>query len=307
MMELPKLEAQKAEKQEMRDWRTQESQLARDARAADAQAARDARMEELKRRSEDARASQQERLQAQKEMREMQIQSQREFRAMAGSMRQPEAPVAVLGPDGKTPVYVSRAEAIGKTPANAEKGKGGPMSVTLQKELLESDDTVQAAKNIVGTLEAAKKINKDAYSGYFAKGRAVLASNLPGQTPGADATINIDNMMTGQALESLKTVFGSMPTEGERKILLEMQASVDKTPKQREAIMDRAIAAAQRRSEYAASKAKSIRGGTYLTEGAPDIAPPAAENSQDAAALQWARANPNDPRAAAILKKLGVR
>jgi hypothetical protein len=118
-------------------------------------------------------------------------------------------------------------------------------------------------------LEAAKKINKDAYSGYFAKGRAVLASNLPGSTPGADATINIDNMMTGQALENLKATFGAMPTEGERKILLEMQASVDKTPKQREDIMDRAIAAAKRRSEYAGSKAKSIRSGEYLTEGIP--------------------------------------
>jgi hypothetical protein len=33
--------------------------------------------------------------------------------------------------------------------------------------------------------------------------------------------------------------------------------------------MDRAIAAAKRRSEYAGSKAKSIRSGEYLTEGIP--------------------------------------
>lgn len=153
-------------------------------------------------------------------------------------------------------------------------GKTVPMSVTLQKELLESDDTVQSAKNVVGILENAKKINKDAYSGYFAKGRATLASNMPGKTPGADATIDIDNMMTGQALESLKTIFGGMPTEGERKILLEMQASVDKTPEQREAIMDRAMAAAKRRGEYAGTKAKSIRDGSYLSQGMPEIAEP---------------------------------
>jgi hypothetical protein len=154
--------------------------------------------------------------------------------------------------------------------------KSGPMSVTLQKELLESDDVVQSAGNVVRTLEAAKAKNKDAYSGYFAKGRATLASNLPGNTSGADATIDIDNMMTGQALESLKVVFGGMPTEGERKILLEMQASVDKTPAQRAAIMDRAIAAAKRRADYAGGKAKAIRGGTYLTEGAEPMAQDAA-------------------------------
>ena len=151
-----------------------------------------------------------------------------------------------------------------------------PMSVTLQKELLESDDAVQSGKAIVSTLQNALKINKDAYSGYAAKGRAVLASNVPfvGKD-GANATIDLDNMMTGQALESLKTVFGGMPTEGERKILLDMQASADKTPEQREAIIKRAISAAERRAAYAGQKAKSIRGGTYLTDGAPTEAPTA--------------------------------
>ena len=145
------------------------------------------------------------------------------------------------------------------------------MSVTLQKELLESDDTVQAAKSVINTLKQAKAINDKAYSGYMAKGRATLASNLmPGGTESADATIDLDNMMTGQALESLKVIFGGMPTEGERKILLEMQASADKTPQQRTAIMDRAIAASERREKFAGSKAKSIRDGSYLTSGVPD-------------------------------------
>lgn len=151
--------------------------------------------------------------------------------------------------------------------------KGGPMSVTLQKELLESDDTAQASQAVIGTLNSALKINNKAYSGYGAKPRAVLRSNLPGQSDSADATIAIDNMMTGQALESLKLIFGGMPTEGERKILLDMQASSDKTPKQREEIMKRAIAAAQRRGAYAKRKADAIRKGTYLNEGVPDVAP----------------------------------
>lgn len=39
---------------------------------------------------------------------------------------------------------------------------------------------------------------------------------------------------------------------------------------------------------------------------AAEAAPAAAGSDQNKAALDWARANPNDPRAAAILKKLGV-
>lgn len=156
--------------------------------------------------------------------------------------------------------------------ASVRPAKQGPMSVTLQKELLESDDVAQSSKAIIGTLQQAKKINNEAYSGYGAKARATLASNLPWQSNSADATINLDNMMTGQGLDQMKTIFGAAPTEGERKILMDMQASADKTPKQREAIMDRAIAAAQRRGEFANQKAKAIRGGTYLTDGITESA-----------------------------------
>ena len=155
-------------------------------------------------------------------------------------------------------------------------GRTGPMSVTLQKELLESDDAVKSAGDVVRSLRSALKINDAAYSGYLAKPRAVLRSNLPGDSSSADATIDIDNLMTGQGLDSLKSIFGAAPTEGERKILMDMQASADKTPTQRKAIMERAIAAAERRAAYASSKAQAIRSGTYLTDGVPalpDMAP----------------------------------
>lgn len=165
---------------------------------------------------------------------------------------------------------LQHGEKIGLVREKLASPNARPMSPALQKELIESDDAAQSSKAVINTLNEALKINKDAYSGYAAKGRAVLASNLPGSTPGADATIDLDNMMTGQALESLKAVFGGMPTEGERKILLEMQASADKTPAQREAIIKRAIATAERRGAYAEEKAKSIRSGGYLTDGVPE-------------------------------------
>jgi hypothetical protein len=150
--------------------------------------------------------------------------------------------------------------------------KPGAMSVALQKELLEADDTVQSAAGVVRSLQTALKQNDAAYSGYLAKPRAVLRSNLPGGSEAADATIDIDNLMTGQGLESLKSIFGAAPTEGERKILIDMQASVDKTPAQRKAIMERAMQAAERRAAYTKKKAAAIRSGRYLTEGIPEPA-----------------------------------
>jgi hypothetical protein len=165
-------------------------------------------------------------------------------------------------------------EALAQSRLGGGNQRTGPMSVTLQKELLESDDAVQSSASVVRALEAAKAQNSKAYDGYFAKQRAQLVSNTTGSAA-ADATIDIDNLMTGQGLDQMKSIFGAAPTEGERKILMDMQASVDKTPKQREAIMDRAIAAAKRRADYATRKASAIRDGSYLTDGIQSPAPAA--------------------------------
>lgn len=148
----------------------------------------------------------------------------------------------------------------------AAPGGRSALSPSAQKELFEADDTMQAARNVQNILTEASKINNTAYSGYGAKTRATLRSNLPGTSQAADATVNLDNMMTGQALESLKLIFGGMPTEGERKILLDMQASADKTPQQRQDIITRAMQAAKVREVFNQKKAKALREGTYFTE-----------------------------------------
>ena len=132
--------------------------------------------------------------------------------------------------------------------------------------MFEADDNIQAGKNVISTLTEALSLNEKAYSGFGAKQRAVFRSNLlPGNTDSADATILLDNLMTNQALNSLKMTFGGMPTEGERKILLDVQASADKTPAQRKEIIERAIEAAKNRVIINTNKAKALRLGTHNT------------------------------------------
>jgi hypothetical protein len=142
-------------------------------------------------------------------------------------------------------------------------GKPIKLSSAAEKELFEADDNIKSTNSTIDLLKQAKDYNNKAYSGYFAKSRAVARSNLPGESEQANATIQLDNIMTTQALESLKSTFGAAPTEGERKILLDIQASADKTPKQREDIIDRAIKAAENRMRFNVNKAKSLRSGTY--------------------------------------------
>lgn len=181
-------------------------------------------------------------------------------------------PQVVIGPDGEPVIVAPRIK----------------MSATEQKETFEADDLAAAGENTVGMLRQALALNDHAYSGVGAKARAVIRSNLPGEDPGANATIDLDNLMTGQALESLKATFGAAPTEGERKILMDLQASADKTPTQRKAIIERAIVLAERRAERNRDKARALREGTYLSSGYVRPSAGSAQTAQQAPAGQAA-------------------
>ena len=144
---------------------------------------------------------------------------------------------------------------------------GAKLSPTAEKELFEAEDMAQSSRSATEQLRQALGLNNRMYSGVEAVRRAKIRSNLPGTDPAADATIAYDNIIGAQALASLKITFGGAPTEGERKILVDLQASADKTPAQREEILRRAIAAAEARAKLNAEKADALRAGTYTAPG----------------------------------------
>lgn len=152
-------------------------------------------------------------------------------------------------------------------PKQSGRGGSGNMSATAQKELFEAEDMVLAGENVKSSIDSALALNDTAYSGYGAGERATIRSNLPGQSEGADATVQMNNIILGQALESLKATFGGSPTEGERAILVQLQASVDKTPAQRKAILEKAKELADKRVTFNKQKAAQLRTGEYLSEG----------------------------------------
>lgn len=274
MMQMPQIEAQQQERKDARTFRQQEAQAAREARA-----------QELKMRMEDQRTSLQEKLAAQRELQQMQIDARKDMQRMIASTRQ--APQAQIIQTDAGPMQLVGGKAVpivgpdGKPVSAPKKGAAG-LSATAQKELFEADDAVQNGMGAISSLDKALELNKDAYSGVGAATRATIASNLPGQYKGADATIAMENIIKDQALTSMKSIFGGNPTEGERAILLDLQASASKTPKQREEILNRAKQAAQRRLDFNKQKADSLRGGTYMSEGGAPKAPAPQTNSIDA-------------------------
>lgn len=149
---------------------------------------------------------------------------------------------------------------------------GGPMDATTKKELFEAEDAVTAGQYVLSSLDRALELNKTALDGWAAGQRAQIGANIPdigiGNANAQDyPTIEYQNVTTELALNQLKTIFGSMPTEGERKILLELQGSVDQPRAVREEILRRARAAAERRIADNQAKAEAIRNGAYFDSG----------------------------------------
>lgn len=164
------------------------------------------------------------------------------------------------------------------------KNKKTPLSATAQKELFEADEGIQAGESVISALDKALELNDKALSG---PGAGTLGK--VGSWVGVDsavATEDLKNIVTAQALENLKATFGGMPTEGERKILLEIQGSVDQAPEVRRGIYERAKALAARRIEFSKKKAAQLRSGEYFSEQGPSGDPDTAadETANDAAA-----------------------
>ena len=136
-----------------------------------------------------------------------------------------------------------------------------PMTATDKKAILEADDAILAAETAIGNLKQAKELSKKAYSGPGAGTRAYAGTFLGSE--GAQATSDLNNLVMSNALSQLKSIFGAAPTEGERKILLDIQGSVNQPDSVRQAIYDRAIALANKRLEFNKTRAGELRGGTF--------------------------------------------
>jgi hypothetical protein len=197
-----------------------------------------------------------------------------------GDFRDPEVPKSPTipagyrtGADGMSFEPVPGGPADPNNPLNAR--KGGATNPTLQKEIFETDESLQAGQNVLQSLTKALELNNVAWDGPLADARSAAASLTGNQE--AVATQELKNIVTSNALESLKAIFGGMPTEGERKILLEVQGSVDQPKAVREKIFKRALAAAERRNAFNKQKADALRSGDYFDEGFSPVSGPGAD------------------------------
>jgi hypothetical protein len=145
------------------------------------------------------------------------------------------------------------------------------LTATDKKAILEADEMVAANQGALNALAEATKLSPKANQGWLAGTRAALGNNLPdylvpdfvSSPESSEATTNLDNAVIGNALAQLKTIFGGNPTEGERKILIDLQGASNQPNSVRLEIFRRASEAANRRLAFNQERAAQLRGGTY--------------------------------------------
>lgn len=147
-------------------------------------------------------------------------------------------------------------------------GRDQDLSATDKKAIQEADEGVLSAQTAIDALKQAKQLSTQAYEGPTAGLRGSVSSMFGSE--GGVATQDLANVVTTNALGQLKAIFGGNPTEGERKIMLEIQGSVNQPDVVRQKIFDRGLALAQKRLDFNQKRAEDLRGGTYYKQdGAP--------------------------------------
>lgn len=205
-------------------------------------------------------------------------------------LRPPEAPRTIeledgvysLRPDGTRGEFLGKGKKAGGFTIDPQTGQltptdGVKLTSTDRKELYDTKDLLAASDAGESSLKKAMRLldgvdekgNKVArpFSGFGAEAKA-FANRIPliGSRISDDeaaATTEYKTLITEQALNSLKAIFGGMPTEGERKILLDMQAATSYTPKEQRRIIENALSAINARKANSKQKLQAILTGDY--------------------------------------------
>jgi hypothetical protein len=177
----------------------------------------------------------------------------------------PQSPAGKLAADEGftpgTPAYSTRVKEIQQS--------GKRLSSTQEKELFEQEDVINGGKSALLNLDKALKLSPLAYEGGLAETRQAAGRFIPGikSSEAQVASTQFRSIMGEQMLAQLKAIFGGNPTEGERKVLADLQGSLGMSHAERAPIINDAMAAVRRRVKAAEDRIKGIKSGAY----GPDV------------------------------------
>ena len=170
--------------------------------------------------------------------------------------------------------------------------EAGRLPAKVVELVAETEDKLAGLQGARDALAEARKLSPQAYAGPVADLRGRAAATTGFDAASGTATTQFSSVMTEQALGQLRTIFGGNPTEGERKILLDMMASTSMSRAEREALIKRAEDAVAVREQSARQRLTQLRRGDY-GDADPNYTAP---QSSAPAAKPEAKADPLEGR-----------
>lgn len=147
---------------------------------------------------------------------------------------------------------------------------GTEMGAAETRLLSETEDTLFAKQESKSLLAQALQLNPDTYDASIADTIARFAAEgLAPDNPKVVNTRDLQNILTGQMVASLRSTFGASPTDSEKQTLLDLQGLEAKSKKERERILKRAAVLVDARIKKDEARIKAIREGQYRYRTAP--------------------------------------
>lgn len=178
------------------------------------------------------------------------------------------APSPGSGPGG---ISLARsATANDDPPEGAPPPHVGPVPAGVQKRVDDLKVVIRNGNGAVQDLKRAMELSEKAYSGLTAGITRAGARFLGVDDDRVEASTEMEQLVLQTVLPNLKQIFGGNPTEGERAMLLDMNASLTMNPGERKKLLRNALTMLQRRMEAAQADLESTLGGNPLNSAEND-------------------------------------
>jgi hypothetical protein len=149
----------------------------------------------------------------------------------------------------------------------AQQSKLSPQEMKLKSE---TEDILTSTDQAMADLKRAYQLNPNTFDtslGDIAQRKLLEAAGS--KDPKVLATREQTNLLSKSAVGKLKTSFGGNPTEGERKILLDLEGIDSKSKEERAIIMKNSYTALKNRREREQKRLNDIKQGLYRDTSGP--------------------------------------
>jgi len=166
----------------------------------------------------------------------------------------------VPAPGGGNPMVSTASVATPQATPSPARPTIAPDEAT-QKRVSEIRDTITKTSQGITNLQNALALNEKAYAGPAADVLQGGARFFGVDEESLVATTEFENILLKEILPMMRQIFGANPTEGEREILLEMQAAKTMSRPERARLIENSIKELRTRGENAKIDLRDLREG----------------------------------------------